>query len=127
MIAEIVNQLKTGTLTSVVPFGRGTKMPTAPYVVVKPELYINGRGIRVIVHYTPGTQLYTDASTGAYMTPLDDYIYHELPSLLADWSFENNHGETMTVRDTGEITDVSAVSDDNTVSMDRLFYIAQPK
>jgi len=125
MIAEIVTQLKTGTITNVIPFGVTTKMPTPPYVVVKPELYITGRGFRVYVHYSLGSQMYTKSSVN--YTPLEDYIYNELPSLIKDWSFINNHGETMTVRDTGEITDVNAVSDDNTVSMDRLFYIAQPK
>jgi len=125
MIAEIITQLKTGTIKNVVPFGATTTMPSPPYVVVKPETYITGRGLRVIVHYAVGTQIYTK-NTISY-TPLDDYIYNELPSLIKDWSFINNHGETMTVRDTGEITDVNAVSDDNTVSMDRLFYIVQPK
>ena len=123
MIKEVETRLKTGSIKDVVTFCN--PLPAPPYVVLKPETFITGRGIRVIVHYTKGQQMYT--KNGVNYTPLDDYIYNELPSLIKDWSFINNHGETMTVRDTGEITDVSAVSDDNTVSMDRLFYIVQPK
>lgn len=123
MIKEIETQLKTGSIGNAVVFGY--PLPSPPYIVVKPETYITGRGVRIVVHYAKGQQLYT--KSGVNYTPLDDYIYDELPSLLSEFSFINNHGETMTVHDTGEITDVSAVSDDNTVSMDRLFYIAQPK
>jgi len=127
MIAEIVNQLKTGTIKTVMPYLASTTMPSPPYIVVKPELYVTGKkGIRVIVHYLVGTHMYIDSSTGDYKTPLEDYVYNELPSLLRDWSFENNHGETMTVYDTQDTTEVGPVSDDNTVSMERLFYIPQP-
>lgn len=127
MIAEIVTQLKTGSITNVVPFGATTTTPTAPYVVVKGESSIYGRGIRIIVHYAVGTQLYINSSTAVVSTPMDDYIYNELPSLIKDWEFTNNHGETMTVHDTGEITDVAVISDDDTVSMERVFYIPQPE
>lgn len=120
MIAEIIAQLKTGDLTNVIPFGQ--KVPTeTPYVVVKPEAHPSGRGIRVIVHYAVGTTL--TKINGVIKTPQDDYIYTELPTLLSDFEFINNHGETMSVVDTGEITDVGVVNDDNTISMERLFYI----
>lgn len=120
MIAEIIAQLKTGDLTNVIPFGQ--QVPTTtPYVVVKPETHPSGRGIRVIVHYAVGTTL--TKINGVIKTPQDDYIYAELPTLLSDFEFTNNHGETMSVVDTGEITDVGVVNDDNTISMERLFYI----
>ncbi len=119
MIAEIVVQLKTGTISKVVPYG--SDLPEPPYVVVKPEAYPAGRGIRIIAHYKKGTT--TLMHGGVIYTPLDDYIYTEVHNLLSEFEFTNNHGEHMTVKDTGEITELTPVSDDNTVSMERLFFI----
>ena len=120
MILEIVEQLKTGDLTNVIPFGQSVP-DAAPYVVVKPESHPSGRGIRIIVCYPVGTAL--SKISGVIRTPQDDYVYTELPTLLSGFEFVNNHGETMSVVDTGEIVDVGVVNDDNTISMERLFYI----
>ena len=119
MISEIVKQLQTGSIERVVPYDK--KLPPPPYVVVKAETHISGRGIRVIAHYKTGTTEYTQ--NGIVNTPLEDYIYTEVHNLLSEYEFTNNHGEHMTVKDTGEITELTPVSDDNTVSMERLFYI----
>lgn len=121
MIAEIIARLKTGSITNVIPFGSATPS-TVPYIVVKPETNNKGRGVRIILHYKQGANMYV--SGGITYTPMDDYIYNELPSLLSEWTMANNHGESMTVHDTGEITDITAVSDDNTIAMERLFYIS---
>ena len=121
MIAEIIAQLKTGSIKNIIPFGSATPS-AAPYIVVKPEINNKGRGVRIILHYKQGANMYV--SGGVTHTPMDDYIYNELPSLLSEWTMTNNHGESMTVHDTGEITDITAVSDDNTVAMERLFYIS---
>ena len=121
MIAEIITRLKTGSITNIIPFGSATPS-TVPYIVVKPETNNRGRGVRIILHYKQGANMYV--SGGVTYTPMDDYIYDELPSLLSEWTMTNNHGESITVHDTGEITDITAVSDDNTVAMERLFYIS---
>jgi len=121
MIAEIITQLKTGAISNVIPFGSATPS-TTPYVVVKPETYTKGRGLRIILHYKQGANMYV--SGGVTYTPMDDYIYNVLPGLLSEWTMTNNHGESITVHDTGEITVITAVSDDNTVAMERLFYIS---
>ena len=121
MIAEIITRLKTGSIKNIIPFGSATPS-TVPYIVVKPETNNKGRGVRIILHYKQGANMYV--SGGVTYTPMDDYIYNELPSLLSEWTMANNHGESITVHDTGEITDITAVSDDNTVAMERLFYIS---
>lgn len=121
MIAEIITRLKTGSIKNIIPFGSATPS-TVPYIVVKPETNNKGRGVRIILHYKQGANMYV--SGGVTHTPMDDYIYNELPSLLSEWTMANNHGESMTVHDTREITDITAVSDDNTIAMERLFYIS---
>ena len=120
MIQEIINRLKTGAISNVISYMED--LPAPPYVVVKPEINKNGRGIRIILHYKKGANMYV--SGGVTYTPMDDYIYNVLPGLLSEWTMTNNHGESITVHDTGEITDITAVSDDNTVAMERLFYIS---
>ena len=119
MKAEILLQLKTGSIKNVVIFD--SELPKPPYVVIKPETHPSGLGIRIIAHYKKGTT--TLMHGGVIYTPLDDYIYTEVHNLLSEFDFTNNHGEHMTVKDTGEITELTPVSDDNTVSMERLFYI----
>jgi len=121
MIAEIITRLKTGSIKNIIPFGSATPS-TVPYIVVKPETNNKGRGVRIILHYKQGANMYV--SGGVTYTPMDDYMYNELPSLLSEWTLANNHGESMTVHDTREITDITAVSDDNTIAMERLFYIS---
>lgn len=119
MIQEIVNRLKTGTIKSVIKFGNN--IPTPPYVVVKPETYEGNRGVRVIAHFAKGSdEMYI---RGVVKTPMDDYVLTELVDLLSEYEFTDNHGLKQIVKDTNEITDISAVSDDNTVSMERLFVI----
>jgi hypothetical protein len=125
MIAEAIERLKTGSIKNVVPFAMLEKMPSSPYVVVKYVLHPLGVGLLVIAHYAYGTQMTT--IEGVTKTYLEDYIRNEVVTLLDGYSFVNNHGENMVIHDTGEITEITPVSDDNTVSMDRLFYIAQPK
>lgn len=119
MTYEIMKQLKTGSISNVVKFGGD--LPEAPYVVVKPETYPGGRGYRIITHFLPASAEYMTG--GKIYTPMDDYVQTELPTLLSGFEFTNNKGQSMTVKDTAEITDIEAVSDDSTVSMERLFYV----
>ena len=113
MLTKIIAQLKTGSIKNVVPFGKN--LPAAPYVVVRMEKHIAGRGIRVIAHVTKG-------ETGADVIQLDNYIMDEVITLLHDFTNTDRFGNRFNVRDTGEWTDVGPESDDSTISMERLFY-----
>ena len=119
MIQEIVDRLKTGSITKVIKFGN--TLPTPPYVVVKPETYNGNRGVRVIAHYTKGTDEYK--INNVIGTPMDDYILTECVNLLSEWEFTDHNGIKNIVKDAHEITDISAVSDDDTVSMEHMFYV----
>jgi hypothetical protein len=109
MLPKIVAQLKTGSIKNVVPFS--SALPSAPYVVVKPEALPYGRGFRVIAHASKGSNIV-----------LENYTMDEVITLLHDFSSTDRFGNHFTIKDTGEWTDVAAVSDDSTISMERLFY-----
>jgi hypothetical protein len=110
MLTEIVTRLQTGSISNVVMFG--SPLPSSPYVCVKPEVNDIGRQLRIIVHYDLGNN---DA--------LDLYIFNELPDLLSNWSYTDEYGNYVTVKDSKEYTDIVADNDDSTISMERLFYI----
>ena len=111
MIDAIVARLNTGTISSVVRFGVST-LPSPPYVCVKPEIHPGGRGVRVIAH------------TGIdEANILDDYIFNEVSTLLKDYEFTDSNGNSLVVKDADEYTEVMADNDDNTISMERLFYV----
>ena len=109
MLPKIVAQLKTGIIKNVVPFSAA--LPSSPYVVVKPEYLPYGRGFRVIAHADKGSNI-----------ALENYIMDEVITLLHNFTAKDRFGNNFTVKDTGEWTDVAAVSDDSTISMERLFY-----
>jgi hypothetical protein len=110
MIDKVVAQLKTGTIKNVIPFGFQT--PNAPYVCVKPESVPMGRAFRCIVHVKPD-----------YVLDMENYLFNELSTLLKDWRTTDRHGNTVTVKDGDEYTDIVAVNDDSTISMERVFYV----
>jgi hypothetical protein len=112
MVAEVVSRLKTGTIKSVVPFG--SALPSAPYVVVKTKAGMGRRDLRIIAH----------AKQGSSQT-LEDYVFEELSDLLRGFSSTDRHGNPFKVLDAEEWTDVEAVSDDSTISMERVFYVPQ--
>jgi hypothetical protein len=109
MLLKIVAQLKNGSIKNVVPFG--SALPAAPYVVVKPEKLPYGRGFRIIAHAAKGGNIL-----------LENYAMDEVITLLHDFTESDRFGNRFTVKDTGEWTDVAAISDDSTISMERLFY-----
>jgi hypothetical protein len=112
MLTKIVAKLKTGTIKNVVPFG--TKAASAPYVVVKQEPAPgNMTRFRVIPHTAQGGQ-----------EVLNAYVFNELSTLLSGFASTDVSGNHFVLEEPElkEWTGVGAVSDDNTISMERCFY-----
>jgi hypothetical protein len=108
MLTKIVAKLKTGTIKNVVPFG--TKLPAPPYVVVKPEIVPGtGRRFRVIAHRLQGEQ-----------SQLEDYV-REAIALLDEFQATSRTGKLNALGNVESITDIGAVSDDSTISMEAAF------
>lgn len=110
MLTKIIERLQTGSISNVVKFGE--QLPSSPYVCVKPEVNPIGRQFRIIVHFDLGND-----------DLLDLYIFNELPELLSNWSYTDQYGNYVTVKDAKEYTDIVADNDDSTISMERVFYI----
>jgi hypothetical protein len=112
MITKIVAKLKTGSIKNVVPFG--TKPAAIPYVVVKQEpARGNETRFRIIAHMVQGAQV-----------ALNDYIFHELSHLLTGFEADDSNTNHFKIEEPNEKewSGVAAVSDDNTISMERSFY-----
>lgn len=111
MITKIVEQLKTGTIKNVIAFGE-LKLPTAPYIVVKYEQDIAGRGwvYRVIAHFKPGQQTF-----------LEDYVVNNIMILLDKFGATTRHGNYQKLYATNELSGIIADNDDNTIAMERVF------
>ena len=108
MLTKIVAKLKTGSVKAVVPFG--SKLPAPPYTVVKPEIVPGvGRRFRIIAHRAQGDQ-----------TLLEDYIL-EVLGLLRFFQATSRHGALNRLGLEESITDVVALSDDSTISMEAAF------
>jgi hypothetical protein len=112
MITKIVAQLKTGSVKNVYPFGMMEEYPISPYVVVKPESAPGGiRNYRIIAHFPPD-----------YITDLEDYAFNEISVLLEDFEATDRHGNTVRLFDAEQFTDILSVSDDKTISMERVYF-----
>jgi hypothetical protein len=112
MLTKLVAKLKTGTIKNIVPFG--SPAPAAPYVVVKQEnAGRNMTRFRVIPHMKQGEQL-----------ALSAYVFNELSTLLSGFASTDVNGNHFVLEEPEprEWTGVGAVSDDNTISMERCFY-----
>ncbi|MDR1952364.1 MAG: hypothetical protein LBQ37_02470 [Elusimicrobiota bacterium] len=107
----VYEQIKTGSIKNVVFFGDSDKMPPPPYVVIKTEAdNMNHRLIfRFIVHRVMGEQ-----------DLIDFYIRKELRDLLSDVATEQGN---IRFYSTDEWVGVQARSDDNTISMERTFFV----
>lgn len=110
MLAAVINQLKTGTITNVVPYG--SALPAPPYVVVRPERdpLDRGRVFRIIAHYQSGQQAW-----------LEDYIFNEVLTLLDNFMGESRHENDNQLLTEQEYTDIIVDNDDGTISMERRF------
>jgi hypothetical protein len=112
MIDLVVARLKTGTLKSVIPFGM--TQPPAPYLVVKEEPVPGSyTRYRIIGHWIPSAQ-----------QAMRLYMRKDVYNLLHDVFFTGLGADTRCgkLRSLSELTPLSAVSDDGTVSMERTFY-----
>jgi hypothetical protein len=120
MLAKaIVEKLKTGSIKNAVPFANGMKIPAPPYVVVKPETgaIAGTRQFRLIVHTEQGR-----------IEEIERYVFTELPGLL----ITGKDGENVILKDgegrsyrlrSGDWSDIRAEEQENTICMERVFYI----
>jgi hypothetical protein len=110
MLTKIVAHLKTGSISNVVPFG--SQLPAPPYIVVKPERDILNRGrlFKIIVHMSPGQQIF-----------LEDYVFNDLSILLDDFASETRHRNFNELLNENEYDDIVVSNDDGTISMGRYF------
>ena len=104
MLDEIIARLQDGSISNVVGLGDGNGLPSPPYVCVVTEIYPVGRGIRVIVHDIQGNR-----------KTIELYIFNELPDLLSNFSFTDEYGNYVTVKDAQEWTDIIPGNDDSTL------------
>lgn len=113
MIPAIKTRLKTGSIKNVVV--HGTKdIPSLPYIDIKPEIHPVGRGIRCIVHFPPDYQL-----------DLEDYVFNEISELMRNFKGTDRHGNKFVVKDDEEYSDIAVRNDDDSLSMERVFYVPQ--
>lgn len=113
MITKIVEQLKTGSIKAVVPYG--TKdLPDPPYVVVKPvkDPLNRGRLYRIIPHFLPGQNIF-----------LEDYLFNELSDLLEGFATESRHGNYNSLLTENDYTDIVDSNNDKTINMERMFLV----
>ena len=112
MLTKVMERLREGSIQNVFRFGDVDSPTTSPYVCVKSEVNPIGRTFRIIAHFDKG-----------FASALDLYIFNELPDLLTNYSYTDEYGNYVTVKDAKEYTDVVTDNDDSTISMERLFYI----
>ena len=111
MQGRIIARLKEGSIKNVVPFGT-ERYGLPPYVIVKLETGHQRINVRIILRIPQGTQqLYRP------------YLFSEVSDLLKDWMSTDENGNTFIVWDSGDWSEASALTDDNTLSMERIFYV----
>lgn len=113
MIDKIVEQLKTGRIKNVVPFGsNNNSLP--PYIVVKPESDSLGRGTiyRIFIHMKPGQQI-----------DLEDYLRKDISDLLDGFGSATRNGNYNELETTEEYNDIIVNNDDKTISMERSYLL----
>lgn len=112
MITRIVEELKTGSVKNVVPFGKTRAKLEPPYTVVKREIDSLNRGIgfRIIAHFMPGQNIF-----------LDDYIDGEVPRMLDGFMALSRHGSRNHLLCEPLDADIITNNDDGTISRERVF------
>jgi hypothetical protein len=119
MITAIINKLKTGSITNVIPKGGILANPETPYVVVWKDSPIVQSGrmensgtnqYYISVHYPKG-----------YINQIDDYIENETVSLLDGVTFSTRDGRKVKLHKTADMSPLIEGNDDGTISRDRLF------
>lgn len=121
MLTAIINQIKTGTIQTVIPRGSVQVNPTPPYVVVwGPELVPQpgneDRGKNqyfIAVHFNRG-----------FINHVNDYIYNEVVDLLDGQRLTTRDGRQATLYVSGAPSNLIEGNDDNTISKERIFITA---
>lgn len=110
MLTKIIEELKTLSISNVVPFGV-TNLPNPPYTVVKPEKDPTDRGklFRVIAHFLPGQNIF-----------LEDYIKGEVPAALNKFTAVDRNGNTNHIK-LDDWNDIVIENNDSTISMEVIF------
>lgn len=116
MLNAIVNELNTGfPAVKAGAFG-DAKLPRVPYVIVKQEQDLAGRGkaYRIIAHFQKGQQ-----------TDIEDYIRGTVGGLLNAFSSIDRHGNLNKLYfDSGDVpSDLRISNDDGTISMERVYWM----
>lgn len=111
MESKIVEQLKTGKVKNVVPFGQVSVPPAPPYIVVKEEVDPFGRGdiYRIIVHVPIGANKF-----------LKEYMA-EVQQLLDGFGAETPWGNYLVLYPEGPISGIITGNDDNTIAKERMY------
>lgn len=109
MIAKVLEKVKTSSVKSVILFG-ATRPAAAPYDVIKTEKTIGHRRFRIIAHRKPGENVALEAHIRELIVLLDGYSATTARTTHNVLHFEPEG-----------IQDVSAVSDDGTISMEASF------
>lgn len=108
MQIKIIDQLKTGSIKNILPFGSGEQQQP-PYVVVKKETELNGIRYRIIPHFQINQQIF-----------LEDYTFGEVPNLLNDFSAISRHGNNNQL-ELLEKSDIIINNSDGTISAEISF------
>ena len=111
MITKIVAELNAiaGNHPIAVKFGDGAP-PAPPYVVVKQESGNMQCRYRIIAHFAKGQQTY-----------LEDYLRISVGNALDYKKLTDRYGCINVLEPTPEISGTNAISDDGTISMDRVY------
>lgn len=117
MITAIINQLKIGSITNVIPRGDNVSNPDKPYVVVWKDPPVqqvgsqNGLDEYVInAHFPKG-----------WINEIEDYIEKETWQLLHDKLLTTRDGRKVQIEATSKIGRLETGNDDGTISMGRTF------
>ena len=121
MKKAIITQLKTGTISEVIPKGSTKTNLQPPYIIVWGPLLIPQPGdedrgknqYMISVHLSRG-----------YINQLDDYVYTELVELLANQTLTTRDGRRAILKISGAPSNLIEGNDDNTISKERVFITA---
>lgn len=109
MIDKIVSYLQTEYPdVAWVKYG-DNDIPSQPYGVVKGEKQVGGRGVRIILHRNKGSSI-----------ALEDDLRNVI-NIVSNKGFTSRNGNYNQLGRLISFTDVTAVSDDGTISMEALF------
>lgn len=120
MITQIINRITAYSSSvskpvNVVGFGVGA-LPAPPYVVVKQEADPGGRGtaFRIITHFQPGQQI-----------ALRGYVRATLAEALDNFgATDSDNNYNVLQSDRGNVPgEIVAVNDDETISLERVYWI----